>query len=507
MVTEQPQPDGMQGQRRKPGFVVGLLSFYASDVFHFAGYLLLTPFLLEYLGKPQYGLMAIAGSVLGYLGLLNLGLKPTLARYVAGAEAKGDRQRTLVLINSTLALFACLGFFGLAIAAAVASQVGGLFHLPPELVPACAAFLLIKGLQFTISLPLAAFEGGNYGLENIPTMNAIRGLTSLADVVAGFVVIWFDLGLEGLAWLMLISAALAGMMQRHALKVLLPDLRLSRRLVQWSAIKELAGYGIFFAIDSMIVMLVYKTDELVIGTMIAASAVATYAIVGQASRSLISVGSKIAQVLYPSLSALSAVGDKERLRLIFAKAMDGTLMVAWGLSTLFIAFGTDAIALWLGTEVPRGVVLAFGGVLATSAPVVVASKYLAASGLLGRLVGISVIEGVSNLLLSLALIGPFGLSGVAFATLLTQVTTTTWFNPRLACLDLGLSPGRFAARRFGKAAAVTAPAAILAALMVVYQPAQSPAMLGTEVAICAAVHVIVCFASWMFTWGRRPGSE
>ena len=72
-------------------------------------YLLLTPFLLAYLGVAQYGMFAIVGALIGWLGLLELAVKPNLARGMAAAEAAGDQGRLNVLLSSTIALLAGLG--------------------------------------------------------------------------------------------------------------------------------------------------------------------------------------------------------------------------------------------------------------------------------------------------------------------------------------------------------------------------------------------------------------
>ncbi len=474
-----------------------------SDGLQLIGYLLLTPFLLAYLGASSYGLLAITGSLLGYLGLLEMGLAPALAQRVARADQASAEID--VWINSTVALFAGLGIFGLMIVALIASTIGELFHLPPEVIPACTAWMLIKGLQFTIALPISALRAANLGTGHVATTRAIRSLGALADVTAGFAAIWLDLGLEGLAWLGLVTAILAGMMQRHALRRARPDLRLSPRLVRWSSVSEMAGRGAFFAIDSAVTLLTHRTDELVIGSVLTAGAVAIYAIIGHVARSVVGLAAGLVDVLVPSLRSLAQAGTQRHLRGHFARAMDGCLMVCAGACILLMAFGADLLGVWLGTRVPSGVVMVFGAIVLATAPAVVAGRYLIGAGLRGRLVRISVLEGLTNLALSLVLIGRWGLVGVALATLFAQVATTTWFGPLQACRELGIEPRRFAAVRVGKIAAVALPAAILATGMVVWQPAHSPLRLSTQALICAVIHVVVCFATWMLTWGRHEG--
>lgn len=501
MVQAASKGDRQPGTPRPWAKAVAAIVRDGGDIMGGLGYLLLTPLLLAYLGMAQYGLMAIVGALLGWLGLLELGVKPNLARLLRQALDGGQPERVNELLSSAVALLAGLGvgcLFGATLLAATAERA---FQLPAAVAPACAAYVLVKGLQLTLSLPLSAFEAGNHGTGDRGSLGAIRALGAVMEVVAGLATIWLDLGLEGLAWLTLIGALATGMMQRHALLARLPDLRLSWRSVRRDPAREVAGAGAFVAINGATVLLVYQSDELVIGAVLGAGAVATYSIVGVTSRALIPLAARVARFL--QAGGDPEIGDRARLGPRFARDMDGGLMVAGGLAALFMVFGADLLEGWLGTPVPQAVALALGGVVATSAPVVVATRHLTGPGMARRLLKSSLVEGAANLMLSLALIVPLGLSGVALATGLSQVATTTWYAPRLVCLELGLAPGAFARRRLATALAVTAPAATLATGMLLWQPARSPTMLATQIAICAAVHGIVCFVTWMLTWGRR----
>src|SRR5207249_1908173 len=56
----------------------------------------LSPFVVHHLGNSAYGIWILMGSLTGYLGLLNLGVRGAVTKYVAQlhAEAKEDRKST-----------------------------------------------------------------------------------------------------------------------------------------------------------------------------------------------------------------------------------------------------------------------------------------------------------------------------------------------------------------------------------------------------------------------------
>ena len=49
---------------------------------------LLTPVIVRSLGNYDYGIWEIIGSVLGYMGMLDLGLQPTISRFAARYNAQ-----------------------------------------------------------------------------------------------------------------------------------------------------------------------------------------------------------------------------------------------------------------------------------------------------------------------------------------------------------------------------------------------------------------------------------
>ncbi len=491
----------------RSSFLVNLCSYYVGDACGLVGFVVLTPILLEYLGRAQYGLMAVAGAVLGYLGLLDLGLKPTLTRYVAAAEAVGDRARTAALISSTLVLFAGLGLVGLLLALVVSRFVGPLFDVDAALLPVCALFLALKGVQFAVALPLGTYESANYGTNDIARMNGIRSLGSLLELGGTLLVVWLDGGLPALAGMGIGITVVTGLLNRRVLRAALPGLRIRLALARAAIVRELFGYSFFFFLDSVIVLLVFKTGELVIGTLLGVSAVATYAILGQASRALMAAIFRISGTLYPSFSALAARGDQAELRRLFTRAMDGALLLATGTALLLGFFGTAVARRWLGVDdVEAGVLICFAGVILTHTPVSLASKYLAAAGLLPRLVVPSVLEGLGNLGLSIVLTGRFGVTGVAAATLVAQLLTTTWYNPRLACRSMGLPAGRFFLERGQRVALAGLPTLVLAAgLYWLVDPEKSLIRLILCLVASALVHTASAAFLWRRVHGRRTG--
>ena len=71
--------------------VINVLTNWAAIFLGMAITFVLSPFVVHQLGDTRYGLWAVVGSLVGYLGLLDLGIRVGVTRFVARHEAHGDK--------------------------------------------------------------------------------------------------------------------------------------------------------------------------------------------------------------------------------------------------------------------------------------------------------------------------------------------------------------------------------------------------------------------------------
>src|SRR6266436_1016973 len=91
----------------------------------------MTPFVVHHLGDSSYGIWALVLQLTGYLGVVDVGLRSALVRFVARFQALGDDEGLNRLLNSIITLYVCIVpvcFVGAAIMA--------VFALPHMQIPA-----------------------------------------------------------------------------------------------------------------------------------------------------------------------------------------------------------------------------------------------------------------------------------------------------------------------------------------------------------------------------------
>jgi O-antigen/teichoic acid export membrane protein len=196
-------------------------------------------------------------------------------------------------------------------------------------------------------------------------------------------------------------------------------------------IRKLVSYGMSMTVVYALGQLIYYSDALVIAAMLPIEAVTFFAIAGSLCVQVRGVASSLAYLMTPRISALTSIGSSRVGEEILTIAGLATLAAAPIAATFWIR-GESFITLWMGPE--YGPVS--GKILRILAAVVwlEASRNVVMHSFMGMakqrtlIPGIA-IEAATNLALSIALVGPLGIVGVAYGTLIPFVLVSLCYFP------------------------------------------------------------------------------
>src|SRR5690349_2742713 len=97
----------------------------------FTGFFL-SPYVIHKLGASGYGIWVLLFSVVGYYGLLELGVRSALVRYSAWFHARGEFDKLNELINTVIGYYTTVMSVVLLIAIVLSHYADRIFHVPPE---------------------------------------------------------------------------------------------------------------------------------------------------------------------------------------------------------------------------------------------------------------------------------------------------------------------------------------------------------------------------------------
>src|SRR5438270_2624790 len=111
----------------------------------------LSPYVVAHLGNTAYGVWTVILSLTGYLGLLDLGVRGAVTRYVAKFHTEADHKRAGQVASSAMVIFGIGGVIAIVSSGAFALFAINRMHVPAQFLMAARIVLLLTGINIAIS--------------------------------------------------------------------------------------------------------------------------------------------------------------------------------------------------------------------------------------------------------------------------------------------------------------------------------------------------------------------
>ena len=119
---------------------------------------LMMPFIVHRLGDRMYGIWALVAAVVGYYGLLELGLSSAIRRYLGASLGAKDENQSRRVFNTALILYCGLGLVVFAVTT-VAAALAHFFTRTPEDANLFRQVIFWVGLSVAIGFPIRVYRG------------------------------------------------------------------------------------------------------------------------------------------------------------------------------------------------------------------------------------------------------------------------------------------------------------------------------------------------------------
>lgn len=439
----EPSAEGAGSRRRHD--LLALINVATSNLntaLTIAGAFIITPALLHGLGDARYGGWLLLNSVVGYLRLLDQGTSVGTMRLGAAALARRDDKEAAKIFDTTAGLFLAAGVAALLFTAVLAALIPYVYGptVGYDTVP-----IICLGLASAIDLGLRVYPAG---LRTKSLFVHVEGVEIVTFLIFKFGLVLYYA--SSLSYRMLAILTLGETLARNLIVIGISrwECPFVRNLHPFrfdrTVLRELMNVSAAMAILTMADVVRFNMDALVIGYFMPqdATAIAVFG-VGQRlpSTAYFAIGVVYA-VLIPRFSGLSATGSSDEARALLRRAS-----LLTGLASVFILgncglLGPNFLQLWLKKPwvAQSGPVLLIllPGYLAAVLTGPTTGMLLAAGRLKGQAV-ITVIEAVANLALSLLLVKPYGVYGVAIGTAIPMLLVRGLVYPLVVRNTLGIS--------------------------------------------------------------------
>ena len=379
----------------------------------------LAPIVVHYLGNVAYGVWVLVTSLTAYMGLLDLGMRGAVTRFVSKGKAQGNHAESREAVSAALwircwisvaLLFSSIGF---------ALAFVHIFRIPITMYQAARLAILATALTVAVNLWCGVFGGVLAALHRFDLLSVVS-LAQTGSRAAGIVyLLRHGHGILALAFWELAIALVANALYMLLALRTYPQLRLTFRRPQRVVLRKIWNYSLWASIINIAVQVVYYSDNLVVGAFTSAAAVTFYAIGGVLVTYSRQVVSSLTTTFGPLASTFEAEGSYHDLRRLLIQGTRAALIVSLPIELALFIRGKTFIGLWMGAEYaqPSGTILR---VLLIS--LIVCTGSSASGGIVygmekHRTVAIwAIFEGIANLALSIFLVRRIGIIGVAWGT-------------------------------------------------------------------------------------------
>lgn len=305
------------------------------------------PIITRELGPARFGLLSLAFAILEYSTLFDLGLGAATTREVSASLAKSD-ENVSVLISGSIVSQMLLGSVGALILMAIAPLlVDHVFVIPPDIRNEAVSVFRILALMTPPTLLLLSLRGVLEAAQRFDLSNAVRVPSSVMTFVIPAIAASAGYSLPAIVAMLLIARVAIVIVMVFVVQKTIPSLKWKLKL-DWPALKPLFLFGGWMSVSNVVSPLLVYLDRFMLGSLIGLTAVGYYTAPFDGVMRLLILPASLMGAVFPSVSAMSAIGDHTSVKRIFSKAVAKTLLICSGPALILAIAGPLLLRLWLG---------------------------------------------------------------------------------------------------------------------------------------------------------------
>lgn len=481
--------------------LLNVISNYAGKLFNLGVWFFLTPYLVRTLGADDYGLWVLIGSIAAYGTLLEFGIADAVSKYIAEFRVRGDVRQARQLVATAVGLYLGLGLAAFLASVLIAPAVPGWFGLPAAQSARASQLVILTGLAIALELPSTTTYAVLRGLQRFEFANLISILGTALMAALTVAVVALGGGVLGLAAVALPVTLLMQWLSLQLVHRAAPDLQLSWRDANRQLVRTVAAFSSSLFVVRVAGQLQSKTDEIVIGLYLPVAAVTPYSLARRLSEIPQMLTNQFMKVIMPLASQLAAADDRARLRSLYVVSTRLTLAIGVPLAAGVTLLARPFLSVWVGPAYADADYLV---AILAAASLIDTSQWPAASVLQGMarhrwLAVTALASALINLALSLILIRPLGVAGVALGTLIPTSLEALGFVMPYALRVNGVTWREALAEIFWP---TLAPALPMAAVLVGLREWLRPAGYLSLLAVGAAGGLVYLAGYAAACWGK-----
>ncbi len=383
------------------------------------------PLMLDAFGQSVYGVFLIASSTVGLVALFDFGVGVTTVRLVAAHLEREEPEEMARTIRTAAVIHAVIGLLASAALVACGAYAGALFRVDPAQAELLRVMLWVHAAAQIAIWPASVARHVMAGHERYPVIVTVSVVVTLGNALA--IVGVLVLG-QGPLVLTVLQAAMtvAGSLVLTVLALkMLPRGRYWRGRIDHAALAHIFTMSLpVFTIQIAAFVMRQQTDRLVLGVFVGAAAVAAFEAAAKIGALVSQMNELTTSAMLPYMTRKDAAGDQGGLQSAFLAGTRFTGILLMPLLAALAVLAPNIVSVWVGAQLgadAQAVTVAARILILSQVALVVysvADPILIGKGRYQRWAPYAVALAALNLAISVALVGRFGVVGVALGTLI-----------------------------------------------------------------------------------------
>lgn len=316
--------------------------------------LIVLPMYLKYLGAEAYGLVGFFTLMQAWMNLFDVGISPTLGRYIAIARGNENGfEKFIKLLRSFEIIFFVLASISIVVLFLLSDWFSQSWikaeQLNVDTISYCISIMgIIVGLRFFSSL----YRSGIDGMEDQVWLNGVNiaivslkfiGALILLHYITNDIKVFFEYQLFiGLIEVLLLSSRLYK---------ILPNLCSNYGIhFSFSSVKETAPFAMSIAYTAGIQVVILQLDKLILSGRLSLSEFGYYALITVAANGIILFFSPLARAILPRMTLLISKGNIDEMLSIYRGATQVIMVLVVSISIVMGVYGGELLFAWTGNQ-------------------------------------------------------------------------------------------------------------------------------------------------------------
>ena len=399
--------------------IAGLVSF------------VLTPILIHGLGEFYYGMWVLVASLIGYYGLLDMGLRVTVQRFIARFQGANQREELNQTFTTAVKLTLAISSLVIILIPCLILLLPRFFRLQGAAVGLFRWLIILLALDVAVVLPVRLLGTYLCALQRFDLYNMAAIAVDLSRALLFVVVLRLGWGVLGVGAAALAVTLLSLPVHWYLLRRVDPGFRILWSYASWSRVWELASFSFYILLNTVGDRLRSYSDAIVIGRVLGVAMITPFIVAARLMEYYKSLLVGVSGPLMPAISSLDGQNRGSDARSLFIRATRMTTLLSVFIATMLFVDGRQLLYYWVGEGFVSSYVLVeiltVGYLLSlVQAPT---SVLLIARGQHRPMGWWTLGEGVANLVLSIYWARQYGLVGIALGTMVPMVVTKTLIQP------------------------------------------------------------------------------